>query len=322
MQFLLKNESKKEQTIVLQKIESTYPVLGSDNLLNLNAMGGSQLYQQTLKPGEVLEAKQYRVTVITTGMPAGNYHITAGSAFWIAEKDKPNQASGIPFGRKIPFTLGDPDSVKLKQPPADDNVETKIYWGKPAGNLIMGMRLPKGRQTWPADGATIEGQLFLFNAGEDEVELECELPANPADWNLHVTSRDNEKLVRLDSVWFTGLEPSRTRTIVVPAGKQVAVTGVKAEFHTGEKVVTELISGPKIQVLKQKAKFKYGDPKRLINQQGRFEFYAALTIRTAAMVDEVVVASAAPVPFSIEADKSPEDSPTESGNDDEARSEN
>ena len=161
VQFALKNDSDKEQTFILQAIDS-HPTLGTDNRLELNVLGDSQsTFQHTLKPGEILEKQQYRVSVDTNGMPPGNYQITSGSAFWQAKQDSPNAATGIPFRRKIPFTLGDSDSVKLTQPPADEDPETKIYWGKPTGNLIMGMQLPDGQLKWPDDQTDIEGQLFF-----------------------------------------------------------------------------------------------------------------------------------------------------------------
>ena len=323
VQFVLKNDSDKEQTFILRASDS-HPTLGADNRLELNVNGSSQnTFQHTLKPGEILEKRQYRVTVDTTGMPPGKYHITSGSAFWQTKKDKPNSATGIPFRREIPFTLGDPKLVKQKQPPVDENLETKIYWGKPSGNLILGMRLPKGRETWPEDQIDIQGQLFLFNAGDDEIELTYELPSNPADWNMHVTSRDNDKFVRLDSTWDTGIEPQRTRTITVPQWGRVAITGIRAEVTTDGKTVeemtkgikrtaVEMIKGPTLRILKEETKFKYGDPKRLINQQGRFNFHAALTIHQSGLTDATIVASSAPVPFEIKTDgdkESPEASP-------------
>ena len=162
VQFVLKNDSDKEQTFVLRASDSL-PTLGANNRLELNVVGSSQnTFQHTLKPGEILEKRQYRVTVDTTGMPLGKYHITSGSAFWQTQVDKPNSATGIPFRREVPFTLGDPKLVKQKQPPVDENPETKIYWGKPSGNLILGMRLPKGRQTWPDDQTTFKGNCFCL----------------------------------------------------------------------------------------------------------------------------------------------------------------
>ena len=299
VQFVLKNVSDKEQTVVLQASDSA-AVMGANNRLQLNVTGNSQnTFQHTLKPGEILQNRRYRVLVDTTGMTAGNYNITSGSAFWLVKKDDPNFANGIPFRREIPFTLGDPNSVKQWQPPADENPETKIYWGKPTGDLILGMRLPQGRQNWPDDGTDIEGQLFLFNAGDDEIELTCELPANPANWNINVTSRDDKKSVKLDSTWFTGREPQRTRTIRIPENGQVAITGIRAEVTTDGKTAVEMIKGPNIRILKEKTKFEYGAPKRMINQQGKFNLNAALTIRRSGIADIAIVASSSTVPFEI-----------------------
>lgn len=305
VQFVLKNDSDKDQTFVLRASDS-HPTLGENNRLELNVIGNAQnTFQHTLKPGEILVKREYRVSVDTNGMPPGKYHITSSSAFWQAKKDNPGSASGIPFGRKIPFTVGNFNWVQPKQalklPPADENPETKIYWGKPSGNLILGMRLSKGRQTWPDDQTDIQGQLFLFNAGDDDVELTCQLPANVADWNMHVTSREHNNHVKLDSTWFTGIEPLRTRSVRIPSGEQAAITGVRADVTTGKATAAEVIKGPTLRILKEKTKFEYGDPKRLINQQGRFNFHASLTINRAGLRDLTMVASSAPVPFEVKA---------------------
>ena len=77
VQFVLKNDSDKEQTFVLRASDSL-PTLGANNRLELNVVGSSQnTFQHTLKPGEILEKRQYRVTVDTTGMPPGKipHHI-------------------------------------------------------------------------------------------------------------------------------------------------------------------------------------------------------------------------------------------------------
>ncbi|MEP3478972.1 MAG: M56 family metallopeptidase [Fuerstiella sp.] len=303
VQFVLLNGSDKDQTIILRASDS-HPVLGANNRLELNIIGNSQsTYQHTLKPGEVLEERRYRISIDTAGMLDGNYQITSGSAFWRAKEGNLNSASGIPFGQVIAFTLGDPEAVKLRQPAVDQNVETKIYWGKPSGNLVLGIRLPKGREVWPNDNVDIEGQLFLFNAGDSEIEVVCELPNVLADWNMNVTSRDHNKFVRLDSTWYTGLSPMKTRTIRLQPGQRVAVTGVEAEVLTGgQGVAVQMIGGPTLRVLKQSTEFKYGDPKRLIAQQGRFYLNAALTIRPSGLLDSVVVASAGAVPFTISSD--------------------
>ena len=301
VQFLLKNDSEREQVVVLQQFGTPHPVLGGNNRLELNLTGNSrQRYQHTLSPGEVMEKPQYRVNVSTKGMLAGKYNITSGSAFWIVENGQKNRATGIPFRKKIPFTLGDPTSTKFANPPADDNPNLKTYWGQPTGQLILGMRMPEGRKSWPDDAVDIEGQLVLFNAGKTAVELTYDLPPTPADWNMHVTSRDHDNHVRLDSIWFTGIEPTRTVDLTLKPGESVPVTGIRRGVSTGgAAAVEELIGGPMLRIMKERNEFKYGDPKRLIDQQGRFSFHAALSISIKGLGDPKVVASCGPVPFEI-----------------------
>jgi len=233
------------------------------------------------------------VTVSTQGMPSGKYNITSSSAFWMVKSK--NQSTGIPFKKSIPFTLGDPAATTKRNPPNDD---AKIHWGRPAGNLVLGMKLLDDRDLWPNDDVDIEGQLFLFNAGDEPLDLICELPSTASDWNMHLTADD--KHVRLDWTWFTGMEPTRIMEIKLEPGESVPVTSIRAPVSTGGKdPVEEQIKGPLVRVLTEKTEFKYGDPKRLIGHTGKFEFHAAMTIRKKELKDSVIIASSAPVPFVV-----------------------
>ena len=60
-----------------------------------------------------------------------------------------------------------------------------------------------------------------------------------------------------------------------------------------------MIRGPKLRILKKVAEFQYGDPKRLINQQGRFNFHAAISINIDGLADPKVIASCGAVPFEV-----------------------
>lgn len=301
VQFVLKNATDEEKTVVLQQFGGSHPVLGENNRFELNLIGNSQQkHQHTIQPGKILDERQYRVNVVTTGMPPGEYRITSSSAFWMVKEGKSNGSTGIPFRKEIPFTLGTSDSATVQEPPIANEPKKRIYWGKPVANLVLGMRFPEGRESWPNDGVDIEGQLFLFNACSEPIDLTYELPPTPADWNMHVTSRDHDKRVKLDSTWYSGLELRRTREITLKPGQSIPVTGVREKVSTGgENPATEMIGGPELRITKNKTEFKYGDPKRLIGQTGRFEFNSALTINVNGLTDLVVVASCKPVPFAV-----------------------
>ena len=298
VQFVLKNESADQTTVVLKRATDTHPVLGEENRLELNLTGSSlDKTKHTLEPGEILEDTRYRVTVSTAGMAPGEYRITSGSAFWMEEDGKPNQSTGIPFGKTIPFKLGTVDSKAPRQPPNDE--EQKIHWGKPVGNLVMGMRLLDDRDSWPNNDVDIEGQLYLFNAGDKPIELTYELPPTPSDWSMHVTGKGNT-FVRLDWTWFTGIELTRERKIKVAPGQSIPLTGIQGDVSTGGKEpVDTLIKGPQLRIVKDKTKFKYGDPKRVGDQSGQFDLHAAVTVRMKELADPVIVLSSAPVPFKV-----------------------
>lgn len=321
VQFLLRNDSAEEQTVVLQQLDS-HPVLGADNRVSLNVTANyPNRHQHILKPGAVLENRIYRVSVDTTGWPLGIYQLTARSAFWMSNKDDPNVSTGIPHGKPISFTLGNPEDGQPVSPPEDADPKQRVYWGKPAAGISVGMRLPEGRELWPDDNVTIQGQMFAFNSTGKEIEFTYEIPFVPTDWSMHLTSRDHDQFVRLDSTWNTGIQPQKQRTIILRPGEVTPLTGIRADVmygilkeEGGWEKKTELIQGPAVNILATPSKFEYGSPKRLIGQTGRFDFHAAITIRRKDIPDITVVASSAPVPFEIANEKEDVEKPKEDPN--------
>ncbi len=302
VQFLLRNVSENEQTVVLQQYDDIFPVLGEDNRINLNiSAGGQRRYQHVLAPDEVLNKRQYRVTVSTEGLLPGQYFVTAQPAFWQAKADDPNSSTGIGRQAPIPLTLGDPDSIAFAAPPQDDNPKTEFHWGKPVAGLIVGMRLPEGRSHWPTE-SRMEAELAIRNVSDQPIELEYEIP-QVGDWNMNVESKNGD-YVRLDWTWFSGIQPRVTRSFTVAPNEQVRLTGIEAEVQVGGlgpvASETRKIEGPTLQILSEKTEFKYGDPKRLIATQGSYSWAAWITVRQQQVTDLDMVIGSRPVPFEIE----------------------
>ncbi|MDA1055242.1 MAG: hypothetical protein O3C40_32880 [Planctomycetota bacterium] len=296
VEFVLKNTSDEEQTLVVQQYDDTYPTLGANNRIELNILGSSQRkWQHNLKPDEVLRKRQYRVSLSTEGFPPGNYHITAGSAFWLTADN--NSGTGVPHGRHISITIGDPDSVRLSKPPTNDDLVKAIHWGDPVAGLIVGARLPGGKAVWKY-GEDIQADLFLFNASEQPITVTYELPAHASDWNLHLSHESNE-YVRLDSIWFTGVSPHVTRQVTVAPDQQIPITGIEAEVSVGGNIENKMIAGPTIRLLGEPVEFQPGDPKRLIGGKGTYTYHAAITMHRADILDAAMVLSAGDVVFSV-----------------------
>lgn len=304
IQFVLKNVSDQQQTVVIQQYENTHPTLGAGNRIALNIMGSSQRrYQHILGPGEILENRQYRVTVSTAGLPPGVYSADTQPAFWTSDPGKPNTGTGIGRNIPVPFVLGDPDAKTLSEIPAADSEPERIYWGEPVAGLVVGMRLPNGFRVWPSD-SRIEAQMFVRNLSQAPIEFEYEIPAL-VDWNMSVTSTDG-KSVRLDHVWYTGMRPQVKRKLTLAPEEQAALTGVEWEVRTQrlDKIESGLqrVPGPTLQILKQKTEFEPGDPKRLITTQGDYQWSAYVTVHQTRVKDLSMVIGSRPVPFSIKAD--------------------
>lgn len=297
VEFVLKNTSEEPQTLVVQQYDDTYPTLGADHRIELNILGSSQRkWQHKLAPGEILRKRQYRVTVSTEGFPPGDYHVTAGSAFWLSSGQ--NRGTGVSHGRPIPVTIGDPEAARLAQPPQDEDPAKAIHWGGPVAELIVGARFPQGKTAWK-NGEDVQADLFLFNASAKPIHVRYEMPASPAEWNLHLT-HESKQYVRLDYTWFTGASPHITRQVTVDPGEPLQITGIDAEVSVGGTLQKQRIGSPAVRLLKEKVDYQPGEPKRLIGGQGNYEFKAAITMHRPDIPDVSMVLSAGALPFQVQ----------------------
>lgn len=307
VQFLLRNVTDRERTVVLRDFERTTPVLGAGNRINLNISSQGSRHQHTLASGELLEQPQYRVTVSTQGLLAGVYELTAQPAFWQTKEGQPSNAVGI--GRKVALriTVGDPEDVPVANPPEDTDPKTRIHWGEPVMGLVVGMRLPQGRTNWPSE-TRIEAELFIRNISDQPIEFEYQIPGL-TDWNMNV-ERTGGAYVRLDWVSYSGIRPRVTRSLNLAPDQQQPLTGITAEVQTAGRAVfgrkpkseKKRIPGPTLQVLREKTEFHPGDPRRLISTGGSFTWQAWITVRLAKTGDLRVVVGGKPVQFEIKAD--------------------
>lgn len=296
VEFVLKNTSDEEKTIVINGHSDTYPTLGSGNRIELNILSNSQQRNQyKLEPGETLKKRQYRVTVSTEGLPPGDYNITANSAFWL-RKDK-NSGTGVGHGKPIPVNIGG-DKPALTLPKEVDDPAVKIHWGKPTAGLILGARFPMGKASW-VNGDDIETELFLFNVSDEPIKVELEFPPSPADWNVHLT-HESGNYVRLNSTWRSGMSPTVRRLVTLDPHQQIKVTGIESDISTGGgKPSKHLIPNPAIRLLAEKTEPLPGHPKQLIGGEGKYEFHTSITARRSALHDITTVISAAPVPLTV-----------------------
>lgn len=287
-QFVLKNVTDKEQTVVIQQYDDTVPTLGAGNRIALNLLGSSQRrHQHVIAPGEILERRQYRITVSTEGLLPGQYHADCQPAFWMTVEGQPNRGTGIGRRVDIPFTLGNPDDTKLSGPSRTDSEEEHIHWGDPVGGLIVGMRLPNGKTEWPND-TLIEAEMFVRNVSRHTIDFEYEVPA-ATDWNMHVQTADGG-YVRLDAVWYTGAVSRVTRRMSLKPFEQAQM------FLPDD---NGRVHGPRLQLLSEKTEFKPGSPKRLISAGGEYKWVAHVSIRQFAVKDLSMVIGGSTVPFKV-----------------------
>lgn len=288
-QYVLKNVADEEQTIVLFQYDNSHPVLGDDNRISLNILGSSsRKHQHRIAAGETLELRQYRITISTEGLLPGEYTAYASPPLWRTVKDKPNRGSGIGGGLSISFVVGSPDDTKLSKIPSANSEEEQIYWGKPVAGLVVGMRLPDGRRTWP-NNSQLEAEMYVRNLSQKTIELEYDVP-QAADWNTHVRTPDG-KFVRLDSVWYTGTSPRVTRKLTVRPFEQARL------FESADE---QKLHGPRLQLLSEQTEYQPGDPKRLISDGDDFMWVAHVTIRQSEIRDLTTIVGSSAVPFTVE----------------------
>lgn len=291
-QFVLKNTSDEEQTVVIKQFDDTYPTLGAGNRIALNILGSSsRKHQHRIGAGDTLELRQYRVTVSTEGLLPGKYTADASPAFWVTVKDQPNRGTGIGRRFDIPFVVGDPTQTKWSTPPSADTEAESLYWGSPVNGLVIGMRMPKGRREWNHDD-TIEAEMVVRNVSGRVIEFEYEVP-DAVDWNMYIQTPDDQH-VRLDSVWYSGARARITRNLKLRPFEQAEMFGTQDG---------QTVHGPRLRILAEKTEFKPGDPRRLITAGGDFKWTAHVTIQQFAVKDLSMVAGCSAVPFTVKASK-------------------
>lgn len=304
VQFVLRNVSDEQKTVIVQSLSDTHPVLGEDNRIELNILGSSQQKtQHVLKPDEVLNRRSYRVVVSTEGLPPGKYNVTSNVAFWLSGESDPNSGSGLSHGLPIAIPIGDESS--WQQPVAAEVLKPTdgIHWGKPVGGLVVGMKLKDGEKSYSND-ATLSGDLFAKNVSAAPIDFEYEIPG-AADWNMSVTTAAGES-VMLDSVWYSGLRARITRRLKLAANESARLTGIPSEVTVSglpaESLENHPIESPGIRILAEKTEFQPGDLPRLITSHGKYHWSANLTIRQPSVTDLTMVIGSSEVPFEVSAD--------------------
>ena len=304
VQFVLRNVSDTETTVIIQSLHETHPILGEDNRIALNILGSSQeKTQYVLKPGEVLNRRGHRVVVSTEGLASGQYSVDANVAFWMSKANEPNSASGLGHGLPISVAIG--DKATWPQPFVAEplNSTEGIHWGKPVGGMIVGMRLRHGDKPLGND-ATLTGDLFAKNVSTAPIEFEYEIPA-ATDWNMSVKSAGDES-VMLDSVWYSGTRIRRTRKATLAPLEEMQLTGIPSdvavELLDKESSENRMIESPAIRILAEKTEFKYGDLPRLITGHGKYRWAAYITVHQTAVTDMDMVIGTSDVPFEVAAD--------------------
>jgi hypothetical protein len=193
--------------------------------------------------------------------------------------------------------------VGFEKPTEDGDPQTRIHWGTPVSGLVVGMRLPGGRERWSVD-SRIECEMFLRNLRPQPVELVYGIPGL-SEWNMNV-EREDGKFVRLSWTGYSGYRRLVTRSVRLAPNEQIQATGIEAEVRIAgipfleidPRSETRKIPGPTLLVIPKRTEFQRGDPRRLITAQGNYRWTAWISVWEKSRPDRMVIGSK-PVRFAI-----------------------
>lgn len=273
VQFFLQNVSDKPQTVRVQKIDDTYPVLGEGGRISLNTLHGSGSVEFTAQPGEAVSPEGFAILLESTGLPDGEYTIGTTAAFSIPNESGNGGSSPWRVGR-VTMTVGEGGEFET-EPSTDDE---GIVWGGVVAGLRVGMRLPEGRRDWPV-GSLLEGNLYVKNVSDEAITFTWDKPA-PLDQNQVVRTADGD-YVRLHSVFFTGIRARNPKTFTVKAGEQVRLGTAQLKSQA------------------EPSDLSYDDPAQLVAAAGEFTWTVHVELPRESIPEMTIIAGSGPVPFEI-----------------------
>jgi hypothetical protein len=273
VQFFLQNVSDEPQTVRVQKIDDTYPVLGEGGRISLNTLHGSGSVEFTAQPGEAVSPDGFAILLESTGLPDGEYTIGTTAAFSIPNESGNGGSSPWRVGR-VSMTIGEGGGFETD--PTTD--EDGVVWGGVVAGLHVGMRLAEGRRQWPV-GSLLEGELYVKNVSDEPITFTWDKPA-PLDQNQVVRTAEGE-YVRLHSVFFTGIRARNPQTFTVKAGEQVRLGTAQLKSQAKP-------SDP-----------SYDDPAQLVATTGEFTWTVHVELPRESIPEMTIIAGSGPVPFEI-----------------------
>lgn len=276
VQYFLQNVSAEPQTIRVQKVDGTYPVLGERGRIALNIRHGSGSVEFTAQPGEAVSPDGFAILLETTGLPDGEYSIDTVSAFSIPNEN--GRGGGSPWRvGSVTMTLG--HAGKFETTPTTD--DEGIVWGGVVAGLRVGMRLPEGRRQWPV-GSLLEGELFARNVSDAPITFEWDKPS-PLDQNQVVYTAEGD-FVQLHRVFVTGARARNPQTFMVNVGEQVRLGTAQLKSQA---VLSE---------------FQPDDPAQLVAAAGEFTWSVYVQLPRKSIPELTIIAGSGRVPFEIVSD--------------------
>lgn len=203
-QFVIKNTTAERKQLSCVAVSNLLLELRADNVMQLRGFSRSAaMIEFEIDAGQVLEPREFRMSIGTEQMLPGDYSIESFNAIWAPGSDSSKHVS-LGTLRKVVFTIVDHQAAAAPRrylPEQDD----LVYWGEPIMGLSVGaqlIRVDEGGEPMAKSqrfhlNETLKLQLFVHNQRDSEVELEVPPPRPGDPWELSIyTHEKKRKLIR------------------------------------------------------------------------------------------------------------------------------
>jgi beta-lactamase regulating signal transducer with metallopeptidase domain len=172
-----------------------------------------------IEPREVFIDTEHLVSIDTTGLEPGRYHVALGSAFRYPDSVEPQTTHHISHFGSIPFMIDGESAARFVELP-----KSEIHWGKPIAGMQVGARFA-GDPTAITTGTTIEADLFVANVTDHPIECSVVLPHPQDGWLFNVEDQPGHTIMLQRPMRFSSPFPQQYIQLKLAPGEITALTG-------------------------------------------------------------------------------------------------
>ncbi|HUG20713.1 MAG TPA: hypothetical protein VMM56_17120, partial [Planctomycetaceae bacterium] len=299
IQYLLKNETDIAQTLDFVRSKPAFPSLEEENRIDLSLFPAHDKPQtRTLQAREVWEDSQNRVSIDTTGFPAGEYVVWIQNFFLRPDPDDSNRKTGIPIRRSISVVI-DPSKASVAEseatnsPTEKSNDPDNIAWGKSVAGIQVGSRFVGESREFPIPSEP-QLQLFVRNLTRTPIEIDVLLPHPNDGWLLNVEN-DRGEHAMLQRTPISSFWPEQSYRLTLAPGETIPITGAERTVNFGPTNVKHATFG----IAKEKPSEGFWNGGILITNGGRYQAKLTMSFKRVDMPGLRLRVDAVAAPFRV-----------------------